>query len=243
MIMSVARFITILLLTVVCTYALSTAQGEVPLFALLIPALWLFPQSGLYGVLLLVAMSIFGLTLSIQPPALSICAWILFPILLVAFDSKSNNFVRVMLALCVLAMYTGIIVAQGKGTISGSSGATVVQLLSVILIWYVTCNWQASPVHSWGSLLFIAPMWIAGLEQAALVALSVTGIISVSESLKNLGELDWSKLLSWALPTVGFTALLLMPDVEMPSQVLVAWIFMLGAAWGTDYFLSLEPLE
>ncbi|WP_375750543.1 hypothetical protein [Vibrio sp. HN007] len=243
MVMSVIRFLTILALTVVCTYSLNMAQGEVPMIALLIPALWIYPQSGINGVLLLIAMSIYGLTLSHQPLALSISSWILFPMLLVAFEPKSNNFVRGVLGLCVLAMYSGIVMAQGNGSLGGSTSATLIQLLSVALIWYVTFNWHSSKAHSWGSLLFILPMWIAGLEQAALIALSVTGIISVSESLKNLEELDWGKLLCWALPTVGFSALLLFPDVEMPSQVLIAWIFMFGTAWMTDYFLNMESLD
>ncbi|MDG3088579.1 hypothetical protein P7F88_21925 [Vibrio hannami] len=243
MVMSVIRFLTTVLLTVVGIYSLSSVQGDLPLIALLIPALWLYPQSGVYGILLIVAMSAYGLALPLQELALSISTWILFPILMVAFDSKSTKVVKILLGICVMAMYTGIILAQVDGKVTGSAGATVVQLLSVTLIWYVAMNWRSSPAHSWGALLFIIPMWIAGLQFAAMVALSVTGIISVSESLKKIGELDWSKLIYWALPTVGFAALILNPEVEIPDQVLVAWIFMLGAAWATDYFLSMETLE
>lgn len=219
------------------------SNGDIPILAMVIPALWILPKNGIAGALLLAAMSIYGLTLPIQPAALSLSTWILFPVLMVAFSERSSNFVRVTLGLCVSSMETGIMLTQLNGKLGGSALATLVQLLCVALIWYASVNWKTSSKHSWWMLLFIPPLWLAGWQDAALVALSVTGILAASQTMPDIESIQWTKLLSWTLPTVGFAALLTFPDVDIPNQILVAWLFMLGTAWATDYILDTQEDE
>ncbi|WP_025536914.1 VP0952 family biofilm-associated protein, partial [Vibrio parahaemolyticus] len=83
MIFSTLQFFITTFLAVVCARAMSLSEGEIPVLALMIPALWLLPQGGLAGLVLLGAMMVFGATLSMQPIALSVGVLILFPLLMV----------------------------------------------------------------------------------------------------------------------------------------------------------------
>ena len=243
MILAVLKFVMTTLLTIVCARAISISEGDIPIIAVVIPALWILPKNGIAGALLLIAMSIYGLTLPVQPVALSLSAWILFPVLMVAFSERSYASIRIILGLCVIPMEVGIIVTQLNGKLDGSALATLAQLFCVFLIWFASNNWKNSSKHTWWMLLFIPPLWLAGMQDAALVALSITGILAASQTMPDLGSVQWTKLLTWTLPTVGFAALLTLPDVEIPSQILTAWLFMLGAAWATDYILQNQEDE
>ena len=238
MIFSTIQFFITILLAVVCARAMSLSGGELPVLALMIPALWLLPQGGLAGIVLLGAMMAFGATLSMQPIALSIGILILFPLLMVVFSHRSSLGVLLTTGLIVLTLQVGIMVTQQGGKLAGSASVTVVQTLAVIVMWWSITHWKASNKHSWWPLLLLLPLWVADLTYAALVALCLTGMLASMETLIKIKQsIHWSKLLCWTLPTVGFAALVVSPATDVPKPVFVVWICLLGTAWMTDYIL------
>ncbi|MHC6527853.1 VP0952 family biofilm-associated protein [Vibrio proteolyticus] len=243
MVFSTFQFLITTVLAVVCARAISLSEGDIPVLALIIPALWVLPQGGVAGLLLLAVMTVYGLTLPYQPIALSVSVWILFPLMMVVFSRRSSIGVILTTALIVITLQVGIMVTQSAGKLGGSASVTVVQTIAVILAWWATRYWKPSGQHSWWALGLVLPLWLADLPYAALVALCATGIIASLESL-NRASFQWSKLLCWTLPTVGFAVLVVMPDIEVPNPVFVVWICLLGTAWMTDYILkSLDENE
>lgn len=240
MIFSILQFTITSLLAVVCAKAISISSGDIPVLALVIPALWILPQGGIAGLFLLAAMTSYGLTLPLQPIALSVCVWVLFPLLMVVFSKRSSLGVLLTAGSIVSALMVGIMVTQMAGKLNGSPWVTLVQVLSVTVIWWAANHWRPSSKHSWWPLFLLIPLWIAGLPYAVLVALSITGIIACMESLNSLKSFSWNKLLCWTLPTVGFAALVVTPSVDVPNSVFVVWICLLGTAWMTDYILNAE---
>ncbi|WP_047048043.1 hypothetical protein [Vibrio mexicanus] len=237
MVFSMFQFIITTLLAVVCARAMSLSEGDIPVLALVIPALWIFPQARYAGLALLAAMITYGLTLPHQPIALSISVWILFPLLMVIFSRRSSLMVVGVIAFIVLTLQVGIMVTQMGGKLDGSATVTGIQTLSVIVIWWAASHWKPNNKHSWWTLGLILPLWIADLSYAALLALSVTGIMASMESLTQLKTFKWNKLLCWTLPTVGFAALVVSPSIEVPQPVFVVWLCLLATAWMTDYIL------
>ncbi|MFB9216892.1 VP0952 family biofilm-associated protein [Vibrio sinaloensis] len=237
MIFSTFQFLVTTLLAVVCARAISLSEGDIPVLALVIPALWILPQGGFVGLVLMAAMTTYGLTLPYQPIALSVSVWVLFPLLMVAFSKRSSLGVLATSALIVVTLQVGIMVTQSSGKLSGEPIVTLIQTVAVVVIWWAATHWNSSNKHSWWALGLILPLWIADLSYAALVALSVTGIIASMESLSKLKSFKWGKLLCWTLPTVGFAALVLSPNIEVPNPVFVVWLCLLGTAWMTDYIL------
>ncbi|MFH4733598.1 VP0952 family biofilm-associated protein [Vibrio diabolicus] len=238
MILSTLQFFITTLLAVVCVRAMSLSGGDIPVLALMIPALWILPQGGFAGLVLLGAMMAFGATLSMQPIALSIGILILFPLLMVVFSRRSSLGVLLTAGLIVLTLQVGIMVTQQGGKLDGSAWVTVVQTVSVMAMWWSAVHWTPSNKHSWWPMLLLFPLWIAGLPYAVLVALSVTGMLASMETLAKLKHsIRWSKLLCWTLPTVGFAALVVSPTTDVPNPVFVVWICLLGTAWMTDYIL------
>ncbi len=238
MVFSTFQFLVTTLLAVVCARAISLSEGDIPILALLIPALWVLPQGGVKGLILMAAMVTYGLTLPYQPIALSVSVWVLFPLLMVVFSRRSSIGVLAIAALIVVTLQVGIMVTQSGGKLEGEPIATIVQTLAVMVIWWTANKWRASSKHSWWVLGLILPLWLADLSYAALVALSVTGIIASMESLSRLKTFKWSKLLCWTLPTVGFAALVVSPNIDVPNPVFVVWLCLLTTAWMTDYILK-----
>ncbi|EPO2917094.1 hypothetical protein ACT7SZ_000287 [Vibrio cholerae] len=240
MILSALQFLIATLFSIVAAYVAGLSEGDIPIIAFLIPALWLLPKSGFSSVVMLLAMGIFGLTLPMQPVALSISQWVLIPLLMVAFSARSNLGVILVSALIVLTLQVGIMVTQSAGKLEGSPMVTVVQIVMVMLIWWAARGWKPSHAHSWWALALVIPLWVAELFYAATLALLITGIIAACENLipKTTPSLNWGSLLGWSLPCVSFAALVVSPATEVPNPVFVVWICILVTAWTTDYVLK-----
>ncbi|RBM31878.1 hypothetical protein [Vibrio tarriae] len=240
MILSALQFLIATVFTIVAAYVAGLSEGDIPIIAFLIPALWLLPKSGFSSVVMLAAMGILGLTLPLQPVALSISQWVLIPLLMVAFSPRSNLGVILVSALIVLTLQVGIMVTQSAGKLEGSPMVTVVQIVMVMLIWWAARGWKPSHAHSWWALILVIPLWVAEQFYAATLALLITGIIAACEYLvpKATPSLNWGTLLGWSLPCVSFAALVVSPATDVPKPVFVVWICILATAWTTDYVLK-----
>ena len=93
-----------------CLCGVSASVKGIPVLALIIPALWIFPQGGVAGLALMAAMTTYGLTLPHQPFTLSVGLWVLFPLLMVAFSKRSSLAVVLTSALIVSTLMVGIMV-------------------------------------------------------------------------------------------------------------------------------------
>ncbi|QEO46401.1 hypothetical protein [Vibrio tarriae] len=240
MILSALQFLIATIFTIVAAYVAGLSEGDIQIIAFLIPALWLLPKSGFSSVVMLAAMGILGLTLPLQPVALSISQWVLIPLLMVAFSPRSNLGVILVSALIVLTLQVGIMVTQSAGKLEGSPMVTVVQIVMVMLIWWAARGWKPSHAHSWWALILVIPLWVAEQFYAATLALLITGIIAACEYLvpKATPSLNWGTLLGWSLPCVSFATLVVSPATDVPKPVFVVWICILATAWTTDYVLK-----
>ena len=70
MVFSLLQFVVTTLLAMVCARALSLSGGDIPVLALVIPALWILPQGGIAGLILLASLAVYGFTLPLPPPSL-----------------------------------------------------------------------------------------------------------------------------------------------------------------------------
>ncbi|MCJ2375574.1 hypothetical protein LNL84_01865 [Vibrio sp. ZSDZ34] len=240
MVFSIFQFFITAFLAVICARAISLSAGDIPVLATMIPALWILPQGGIAGLMLLAAMVVFGLTLPLQPITMSVAVWVLVPIFMVMFSRRSNLWVVAIVALIVVTLNVGIMSTQAAGKLGGTPMVTLVQSFAVFVAWYAARNWKGSNQHSWWSLALVIPIWAAGLPYAALVALCLTGMIASMESLSRLKTFSFNKLLCWTLPSVGFAALVVFPGIEVPRPVFVVWLCLLGTAWMTDYILTVD---
>ncbi|MCE7659998.1 VP0952 family biofilm-associated protein [Vibrio fluvialis] len=238
MVFSAFQFVITTLLVMVCARALGLSEGDVPFITFVIPALWILPRGGITGFVLLAGMDAYGITLPYQPASLSVSMWVLFPMMMVAFSRGSNKGIMAISALIVITLQVGIMVTQAAGKLDGEPWMTVVQLAAVVVIWWAASSWKPSHSHSWWALGLIIPLWVAGLTFAAVIALCLTGLVAVMESLSQVKSFSWSKLLCWTLPSVSFMAVVLSPDIDVPKPVFVVWICLLTTAWMTDYILK-----
>lgn len=122
MVFSLLQFVVTTLLAIVCARALSLSGGDIPVLALVIPALWILPQGGIAGLILLASLAVYGFTLPLQPIAMSLSVWILFPLLMVTFSRRSSIYVLITTAATIVVMQVGIMVTQAEGKIPGEWG-------------------------------------------------------------------------------------------------------------------------
>ncbi len=84
-----------------------------------------------------------------------------------------------------------------------------------------------------------------GLQHAALVALSITGLIVCLQSVGRSKYRNWLPMLSWLLPVIGFSTLIISPKFEVPNSIMVSWLMILLIGWITDFMMQVdeEPVD
>jgi hypothetical protein len=237
---STFQFLITTLLAIICARAISVNHIELSIFAFIIPALWIMPQAKVASLFLLLGLTLFGMTLDIQPVELSVSVWIVCPMLMVAYSKRSNAKVLIGMSSLFALMQTGIIVSQLNGQIGGSAMYTIMQICAAVMVWLATSSWKVSNKHSWWSLILLIPLVIFGYEYSALVALCIIGIMVSIETFPRNKSINWHKLLCWSLPTSAFASLVVTSASKSLGIVTVVWILLLAAAWMTDYVMRLD---
>ncbi|GAL29979.1 hypothetical protein JCM19239_7848 [Vibrio variabilis] len=136
MVFSVFQFIITSLLAMICARTIGVTEGDIPVLAVMIPALWILPQGGVAGLMLLASMVVYGLTLPLQSIAMSVAVWILIPVFMVAFSKRSNIWIVSIVGLIVFTLNVGIMLTQSAGKLGGTPMVTLVQAFSVFVAWY-----------------------------------------------------------------------------------------------------------
>ncbi|KLV05268.1 MULTISPECIES: hypothetical protein [Photobacterium] len=231
-----------IMLTVVGVSALGQSQGELPALALAIPALWLLPQGGVSAWLLLIGLGSYGVVLQDQPLALSISLFMMLPVFAVSFSPKGSWQLATLLISIVLAMDIGLMALQGEGKLIGSPAHTIVQIIAVLVIWVAVRSWRPVNGNTWWPLFLVFPLWVGGMEYAALVALCITGLIASLQGMQKSQLKDLAPRMIWILPAIGFATLVLTPWLDVPNPVLVSWLLILGGALLGEYLLE-DPEE
>lgn len=245
MVLSIFQFMITMILAMVCGQTIGLSANELPFITLIIPALWIFPRNGVAGIVLLVAMATYGMTLAYQPASLSVSMWVLFPLMMVAFSRSSNLGIMVVSGLILLTLQVGIMVTQSAGKLDGMPSITLIQLFSVMAMWWAANSWKLSSHRNWWALALLIPLWIAEATFAVLLALCMTGLIALVNDLAKVSQFNWAKLLCWTLPAIAFMVVVLSPAVDVPNAVFVVWLCLLATAWMTDYLLKSteEPIS
>lgn len=245
MLLAVLSILLSFVLVVIGVMAFGISGGDLPLLALAIPMLWLIPQGGVATWILLAGISLFGLTLGTQPLSLSIAVWTLFPLLMVIFSRRKSIHLIIFIISVVVAMEAGIIALQYEGKLAGSAYSTLLQICSVVLVWIAARSWKPVNRNAWWPLVLVIPLWIGGLQHAALVALSITGLIVCLQSVGRSKYSDWLPMMSWLLPVIGFSTLIVSPKFEVPTSIMVSWLMILLIGWVTDFMMQVddEPID
>lgn len=245
MLLAVLSILLSFALVVIGVMAFGISGGDLPLLALAIPMLWLIPQGGVATWILLAGISLFGLTLGTQPLSLSIAVWTLFPLLMVIFSRRKSIHLIIFIISVVVAMEAGIMALQYEGRLAGSAYSTLLQICSVVLVWIAARSWKPVNRNAWWPLVLVIPLWIGGLQHAALVALSITGLIVCLQSVGRSKYSDWLPMMSWLLPVIGFSTLIVSPKFEVPTSIMVSWLMILLIGWVTDFMMQVddEPID
>ncbi|WP_300181181.1 hypothetical protein [uncultured Aliivibrio sp.] len=245
MLLAVLSILLSFVLVVIGVMAFGISGGDLPLLALAIPMLWLIPQGGVATWILLAGISLFGLTLGTQPLSLSIAVWTLFPLLMVIFSRRKSIHLIIFIISVVVAMEAGIMALQYEGKLAGSAYSTLLQICSVVLVWIAARSWKPVNRNAWWPLVLVIPLWIGGLQHAALVALSITGLIVCLQSVGRSKYSDWLPMMSWLLPVIGFSTLIVSPKFEVPTSIMVSWLMILLIGWVTDFMMQVddEPID
>lgn len=240
MVFSAIQFFVTTLLAIVCAQSIEVTQGNVPVLALAIPALWIFSRSRASGIFLLAGLCLYGFTLPYQPTALSVSMWILFPLLMVAFSRRSNASVRLCVFGFFLFMQSGIIYSQSVGVLQGEAVYTLLQIVSIAMIWLAAVSWKTSSKHGWWALFLTIPLFAADMAHAALISLTIVAIMASLEHMVQQRS-KYLKLQCWTLPTAAFASLVALPSGgQVQSIVLLVWLLILASIWMTDYILRVN---
>ncbi len=150
----ISLMIASVVMVIVLTLSAGLAFGQLSLIAFVVPFLFLsnFRMSfwlifaGLLG---------FAYTLPIQPISISVSVWMIIPAFALMV-SKNRNWQVTTLTMCVVfAMEAGIILLQKEGRLEGDPIDTLLQIVSVALIWFGSYCWKMSEQFKLWPFIFI----------------------------------------------------------------------------------------
>ncbi|MCX2531991.1 hypothetical protein OQ486_00500 [Plesiomonas shigelloides] len=215
-----------LALAVICVMAGTHSVTEFnPVLAILL-VVWLLPQAGLRGGLLVAVITLFAGTLAAQPISLTAATLMAYPMLAVLFSRHAPLSLKFGLFIPWVAMPSAIMALQNAGGIPGSPWVTLCQFLAVAAVWLICRGWRA-PAGNFMALLVVAIPFSLWLPMQTLAVLSLIGLIAAVQMLQKGHYAVHLYRLGWLLPTLPFAVLALYPVEQISLPILMMWLVLL----------------
>ncbi|WP_407332541.1 hypothetical protein [Enterovibrio sp. 27052020O] len=219
------------------------ADGNIPLIAFAIPALFFIGSGGIAVWLLAIGLIGFGALMPYQPIAISLSLWMILPALVLITGERRNWQVSLLVISVVIAMECGVLALQGDQKLGGAMSYTLLQILCVITVWVSAYFWKPVKNLSWWPVLLILALLAGGWLQAALLAFCGSVLAITLQELQRVGGEARGDKLSVILPAIAFATIVVFPQFSVPNPVFVAWLLSLTIAWLGDYLLNAENEE
>lgn len=224
------------------SFALS--DGQVPLLTFIIPILFFAYPSQPAFLLICLGLFGFGIASPYQPVSLSISLWMLVPVLVLVTSQKRNWQVSVLVLSVVAAMGGGVLALQSDQKIDGEAYYTFLQLVSVFIVWLGAYFWKPVIRPFYWPLLLIGLIFMSSSIYAALLTVCLSVLIFCLQEIKLKNQTDIkAEKLCVTLPSLGFATLILLPQVNVPNAIFVAWLLSLTITWLGDYLIHAEIME
>ncbi|KXF79925.1 VP0952 family biofilm-associated protein [Enterovibrio coralii] len=239
---STMLMITSAVMVVGAALSLAIADGNIPLIAFAIPALF-FARGGIAVWFLALGLVGFGAVTPYQPISISLSLWMILPALVLITGVKRNWQVSVLVISVVIAMECGVLALQSDQKLGGAMSYTLLQIVCVMMVWVSVHFWKPVKTISWWPALLIFALFAGGWGQAALLAFCGSVLALSLQELNRLGGEDRGDKLSVILPAIAFATIVVIPDFSVPNPVFVAWLLSLTIAWLGDYLINTENEE
>lgn len=231
--------IAVLVSAVGSALALSKGADELLALAFVIPALFVFARQHVATWLLVSGLGLFGAVANDQPVAVSVCSWMLFPVLQLVFSPRRHIHVSILVIAVSIAMNTGLIALQLEGKLGGFASYTLIQLFAVGLVWLAVLGWKNNRQFALWPAILVAALVAAGWGNAALLSLTLACMIYVLQQLTVHGR-PWLSHLPIILPSLAFATLIMLPSVATPMPVFISWVMIFAVAWLGEFLLADE---
>ncbi|PKF49290.1 hypothetical protein [Enterovibrio nigricans] len=238
---STMLMITSAVMVVGAALSLAITDGNIPLIAFVIPALF-FARGGIAVWILAVGLVGFGVVTPDQPISISLSLWMILPALVLITGVKRNWQVSVLVISVIIAMECGLLALQSDQKLGGAMSYTLMQILYVVMVWISVYFWKPVKVSWWPAVLILA-LLAGGWEHGALLAFCGSVLALALQELYRIGGEERGDKLSVILPAIAFATIVVIPDFSVPNPVFVAWLLSLTIAWLGDYLINTENEE
>lgn len=224
--------------------AFALSDGQVPLLAFLVPIL--FYAHRVQYALLFICLGLigFGFVAPHQPISLSLSLWMLVPVLALVTSQKRNWQVSILVLSVVFAMECGVLALQSEQKIGGEIHYTLIQALSVFMVWLGVYCWRPVKLPTLWPCLLIALIFISGSFYAGLFSICASVMVYCLQEIQLKSD-DQTKIekLSVILPAIAFATIMVLPQFTVPNAIFVAWLLSLTITWLGDYLIQTEITE
>ncbi|MCC4800271.1 hypothetical protein BCT30_04860 [Enterovibrio norvegicus] len=224
-------------------FSLAITNGDIPLLAYVIPALFLIGNGGAAVWLLVIGLVGFGAMVPLQPVAISLSLWMILPALVLMTGERRNWQVSILVVSVVIAMECGVLALQGDEKLGGAMRYTLMQIFCVVLVWLSAYFWKPVTKISWWPAALIVGLLAGGLPQGAMLAFCGSVLVLSLQELQRISDGHRGDKLTVILPAIGFATIVVIPQFSVPNPVFVAWLLSLTIAWLGDYLLNAENEE
>lgn len=219
------------------------AEGDIPLLAFAIPALFFAGSGGVAVWILALGLIGFGAMMPYQPVAISLSLWMILPALVLITGERRNWQVSLLVISVVIAMECGVLALQGDEKLGGAISYTLMQIFCVIMVWVATYFWKPVKKISWWPVALIVALLAGGQTQGAMFAFCGSMLVLALQELQRIGGEQRGDKLCVILPAIAFATIVVFPQFSVPNPVFVAWLLSLTIAWLGDYLLHTENEE
>ncbi|MGL5043881.1 MAG: hypothetical protein ACRC55_03185 [Plesiomonas sp.] len=214
------------LFTLLATVSMAHSVTDLNLVLSLLFVVWLLPQSGARGAVLVAVLILFMVILPLQPLCLSVATLMAYPMLSILFSPSASSNLRLALFIPWIAMPSAVMVLQSEGAIGGSAWLTFGQFLAVSTIALLCQGWKGGQGNTTALLVVAIPLSV-WLPMQTLAVMSVIGVISAIQMLQQQQSRQMLYRLTWLLPTLPFAALTLYQVEHVSMPILMMWLILL----------------
>ncbi len=240
----ISLMISSVVMVVALTLSAALSIDRLSLIAFVVPFFFLSTFQMSFW-LIFVGLLGFAYTLPIQPISISVSVWMIVPAFALMVSKKRNWQVTTLTMCVVFSMEAGLVLLQNEGKLDGSPADTLLQICSVVLIWFGAYCWKGNnQVKLWPSILIVFLLFDS--LQSGLFALSGSVLVFCLQELKLIDLLENDNIMSKLvviLPAIAFCTLIVLPQFTVPNPVFVAWIICLMIVWLGEYLNSCELEE
>ena len=241
--------ITIIIITILSVSVFISVNNTFTEISFLAIGFYLLRPFHLSAFLFLVGFMLFFISGNMQPISLSLCTLMILPVINLLSSKEHTNIFVFFIMLIILIMFAGLMVVQFDNKLGGSIYATMIQIISVFLLWISFKLWVEIDIldnfkHNRIALFLIFVLVLSANQfESLLILFMLIGVICCQKFSLLCQQNAQENILYWIIPSVAFGSLFLVDEHNTPNIIIFVWLLILLSGWLSNFMINEEDFD